>query len=178
MRNVVLHMKMSVDGYIGDAEGGVDWVFPTVDEEVTDWILELLRNAGTHIMGHTLYDEMAAYWPHSAEPFATPMNEMPKVVFSGSLEEATWDNTTVARGDIEREIQQLKLAEGNYILAHGGSRFAQSLDRHGLVDEYRLLVHPISLGGGLPLFAAHRELKQVGCRTFKTGVVALTYRPA
>ena len=169
---------MSVDGYVGASDGDVGWVFPSIDAEVTNWLVDVLRNAGTHIMGHVLYDDMAAYWPTSTEPHAAPMNEIRKVVCSKTLKRADWRSTEVASGDLQKEVSRLKQAPGGYILAHGGSRFTQSLVRLGLIDEYRLLVHPVTLGSGLPLFAAQRNLKLIDCTKFGTGAVALTYQPA
>jgi dihydrofolate reductase len=177
-RKVVLKMSVSVDGYMGTSDGGLDWVSPSVDSEVTNWLVDILLNAGTHIMGRVLYDTMAAYWPTAANPFSAPMNEIPKVVFSKTLKQAEWQVSEVAGGDIKEEISRLKRESDGYILAHGGSRFTQSLDKLGLIDEYRLLVHPVTLGSGLPLFAARRNLKLIDCKKFGTGAVALTYQPA
>jgi dihydrofolate reductase len=178
MRKLVLKMSVSVDGYVGTSDGGLDWVFPSVDVEVTDWLVDVLRNAGTHIMGRVLYDTMAAYWPTATNPYAAPMNDIPKVVFSKTLKRADWQVSEVASGDLQEEVSRLKQKSGGYILVHGGSRFTQSLDRLGVIDEYRLLVHPVALGSGLPLFAARRNLKLIDCKKFGTGAVALIYQPA
>ncbi len=171
-------MSVSIDGYVGTPDGDVGWAFPNIDAEVTNWLVDGLRNAGTRIMGRVLYDEMAAHWPTSTEPYAAPMNEIPKVVFSKTLKRAVWQVTEVASSDLQEEVSRLKQVPGGYILAHGGSRFTQSLVRLGLIDEYQLLVHPVTLGSGLPLFAAQRNLKLIDCKKFGTGAVALTYQPA
>ena len=94
-------------------------------------------------MGRRTYDDMAGYWPCSTEPFAPAMNEIPKVVFSRTLRQATWTASRVAGGDVADEIAALKRQPGKDILAHGGVRFARSLAYLGLVDEYRLLIHPV-----------------------------------
>ncbi|WP_433235760.1 dihydrofolate reductase family protein [Streptosporangium sp. CA-135522] len=178
MRKVVLKMDVSLDGFVGAPGGEVDWIFRDFDDELRAWIVEVLWQAGTHIMGRVTYHDMAAYWPSSTEEFAPPMNELPKVVFSTTLKEAAWNDSRVADGDLAEEISRLRRQPGNDILAHGGAQFAQSLSKLGLIDEYRLIVHPVALGSGLPLFAQAIDLKLVGSRTFGSGAVALTYERA
>lgn len=141
MRKLVLKMSVSVDGYVGASDGDVGWVFRSIDAEVTKWIVDELRNAGTHIMGRVLYEEMAAYCPTSTEPYAAPMNEIPKVVFSKTLKRADWQVSEVASGDLQEEVSRLKQAPGGYILAHSGSRFAQSI--------FKRAAHRVPHGGSL-----------------------------
>ncbi|WP_419893196.1 dihydrofolate reductase family protein [Oceanobacillus kimchii] len=108
------------------------------------------------------------------------MNEIPKVIFSKTLKEANWNRSRVVSGDIKEEVSRLKQQPGNYILAHGGARFAQSLSRFDLIDEYRLIIHPVVLGKGQPLFknlADMINLKLLNTRVFHTGVVLHTYQP-
>jgi dihydrofolate reductase len=155
---------------------------------------------------------MAAFWPTSSEPFAAPMNQIPKVVFSrrglpasenaeteatralvdararaprsraeASPAHKTWADAHVVTGEVGAEIIALKHEQGADILAHGGARFAQSLIERGLVDELRLLVHPVALGRGLPLFsrlARPLDLKLVESKAFHSGAVAHIYQPA
>jgi len=176
MRKVVLKMHVSLDGYVRAASGDVmDWVFRTYDDELKAWEVDLLWQAGTHIMGRRLYEEMAAYWPTSIEAFAPPMNEIPKVVFSKTIKQVDWTHSRVSNGDVEEELARLKQEPGKAILAHGGAKFAQSLSRLGLIDEYRLIVHPVVLAGGLPLFKEPMDLKLLSARSFPAGAVALIY---
>jgi dihydrofolate reductase len=175
MRNVVLKMDVSLDGFVGTSSGEVDWIFSSVDDELRAYRLDMLWRAGVHIMGRRTYEDMAAYWPTSDHPYAAPMNELPKVVFSKTLQEATWKDSQVASGGTGEELAQLKQQAGKDIVAHGGASFAQSLSRLGLVDEYRLFIHPVALGSGLPLVTDPIELRLVGSRAFDTGVLALTY---
>ncbi len=170
MRKLVLQMSISLDGYLGSPGN--------VDDGLTQWILDTLDHVGTHIMGRVTYHEMAAHWPASTDAFAAPMNTLPKVVFSQTLEQANWHNTRVARGDIAEEIARLKQQPGKDILAHGGVRFAQSLMTRGLVDEYRLMIHPAMLGTGERLFPDRPEalhLTLLSARSFASGVVVLVY---
>jgi dihydrofolate reductase len=176
VRKVTLKMHVSLDGRVRGPDGDVmDWVFRTYDDELQAWEMALLEAAGTHVMGRHLYEEMAAHWPGSAEVYARPMNETPKVVFSRTLAHAAWAGTRVARGDVEAEMARLRHEPGAGILVHGGAALARTLARHGLIDEYQLVVHPLALGGGLALFDAPLDLRLGETRRFPAGAVALTY---
>jgi dihydrofolate reductase len=208
MRQLILKMSISADGFVGGPNGEIDWIFKAYDTAVTDWEVAILWQASAHLMGSRTFRDMVAYWPTSTELFAPPMNEIPKVVFSrsGSIDRATttraledairmrtaaeapapsnlssWTSPAIATGDLAEEIARLKQQDGKPLLAHGGASFAQSLVKEGLVDEYCLLVHPVALGRGLPIFsrlARPIELKLVSATTFAGGAVAHTYRPA
>ena len=131
-------------------------------------------------MGRVTYEEMAAHWPTSKSEYARPMNEIPKVVFSKTLQHADWPETRIASGDLGEEIGRLKREPGNDLIAYGGARFDQALSRLGLVDEYRLMIQPAALGAGLPLFkdlAAPLHLELVEATTYATGVAIHVYRP-
>jgi dihydrofolate reductase len=180
MRRLILKMQMSLDGYVGKADGDIGFIFTSFDDALTGWIVAGLRNAGLHIMGRKTYEDMAAYWPDSTEPYAPPMNEIPKAVFSSSLASAPWGETEIVRGDLTTQIARLKGQQGKDILAHGGAGFARSLIAANLVDEYQLVVHPVVVGKGLPIFsdiAAPRGLALVESRRFPKGAVASIYRP-
>src|ERR1700754_2001903 len=174
MRKLILKMEASVDGYVGrpDADDP-SWLMPYYDEELTAYAVDLLSSAGVHAMGRNTYEHMAPHWQVSDEPFAAPMNAIPKAVFSSTLERATWPETTIYRGDLAVEIARLKELDGGPILAHGGARFAQSLVRCGLVDEFRLHMHPTALGEGVQMFGAEARLELLWSRTFARGTVAL-----
>jgi dihydrofolate reductase len=131
-----------------------------------------MHDVGLHLMGRNTYEEMAAFWPVSDDAYAAPMNEIPKVVFSRTLERAEWAGSRIARGDLADEIARLKREPGKDMLAWGGAAFAQSLSRLGLVDEYRLILQPVALGDGLPLFkdlTAPLRLELVDAETYPTG---------
>lgn len=101
MRKLILKMSISADGFVGGPNGEIDWIFRSMDEDVTAWTVETLWHAGVHIMGSRTFHDMASYWPTSNEPFAAPMNEIPKVVFTrkGFLEPTSEDLTTKALKD-------------------------------------------------------------------------------
>jgi dihydrofolate reductase len=131
-------------------------------------------------MGRLTYEEMPAFWPTSTSDYARPMNEIPKVVFSKTLQHADWPETRIARGDLSEEIGRLKREPGNDLIAYRGATFDQALTRLALVDEYRLMIQPAALGAGLPLFKdlpAPLHVELVEATTYATGVAIHVYRP-
>lgn len=210
MRELILKMSMSIDGFVAGPDGGIKWVFGS-DQEAKAWTVETVWNASLHIMGSRTFHEMAAYWPTSTEVFAPPMNQIPKAVFSrqgpailknvnttAALNDAranagtgqsaepqpgagSWAEAYVAGGDLAEEIAKLKAQEGKPIIAHGGASFARSLVARGLVDQFALMVHPVALGKGLPVFSelvAPMPLRLMSSRAFPGGAVAQIYRAA
>jgi len=180
MRRVVLQMGVTLDGYVAGPGGEGDWGLPAEYPDVQAWKVASLRKAGTHIMGRVTYEEMARYWPSATGQYAEFMNTLPKVVFSKTLTAAEWDGTSIARGDLAEEIGALTNQSGGEIMAHGGAAFVQALSRRGLIDEYRLVILPVALGGGLPLFkdlAKPLRVDLAEARTFPDGTVIHVYRP-
>jgi dihydrofolate reductase len=209
MRELVLKMSMSLDGFVSDMEGRNTWMFGA-DQEAKAWSVDYIGRAGLHIMGSRTFRDMAAWWPTSTDQFAAPMNQIPKAVFSrqragalsstdtsAALDEArsraghaqsaqlqpgaeSWAQAHVASGELSAEIARLKEGDGRPIMAHGGVRFARSLVALGLVDQFVLLVAPVALGKGLPLFsslAAPLALRLESARAFPGGAMAQIYRP-
>ena len=202
-RKLILKMSMSLDGFVGGPNGEIDWLFRSTDPESTAWTVASIASAGLHAMGRKSYADMAAYWPTSTEPFAEPMNRIPKVVFSRgaggppettrAIEDAraqevgrraaadpaavaSWRAARILTGDLADEIARLKAEGGGDIVAHGGASFARALVATGLVDEYRLLIHPVALGRGLPIFERPIDLALVETQRFPKGVVAHVYK--
>jgi dihydrofolate reductase len=180
MRPVVLQMGVTLDGFVHGAKGYEDWGLPPEENEVVAWKAASLREAGTHIMGRVTYAEMASVWPSASGVYADVMNEIPKVVFSKTLTRADWAESRIAGGDLAEEIGQLKREPGGVILAHGGATFVNALIRDGLIDEYRLVIHPVAIGHGTGLFSALRQplrLDLVEARTFPSGTAIHVCRP-
>jgi dihydrofolate reductase len=180
MRKLILKMQMSLDGFVGKPDGDVGFIFTSFDDLLTEWIVADVWKAGLHIMGARTYGDMAASWPTSTEPFAPPMNQIPKAVFSSHLEEAPWGETEIIRGDMAVGIVRLKAQDGADIYAHGGASFARSLIATGLIDEYHLVMHPVVIGHGLAIFSGiekARDLVLLECKSFPKGAVANIYRP-
>jgi dihydrofolate reductase len=179
MRQVTLQMGMSLDGYVASDREHPGVSVPE-DAELIRWKLDRLVKAGAHLMGCATYQEMAAYWPRSTEPYAAPMNDIPKVVFSKTLSQASWPITRIARGDLEAEIAALKQEAGPDVITHGGASFAAALAARGLIDEYCLVIQPVALGCGQALFAelpVALRLELIEARSFECGVVVHIYRP-
>jgi dihydrofolate reductase len=179
MRDLVLQMRISIDGYVSGGPGedvrGPQAEDPGVVARTMAWITE----AGVHSMGRVTYEEMSGFWPTSTDEYAEPMNEIPKVVFSKTLARADWPTTTIARGDLEQEVAKLKAEPGGDIIAYGGYTFAQALTRLNLVDEYRLVTRLVALGSGQPMFKdlpVGRQLKLIDITPYPDGTVISIYR--
>jgi dihydrofolate reductase len=183
MRRIVLAMSVSVDGFMEGPNREIDWHL--VDDELHSHFNERLRAMGAFLNGRVTYELMAEFWPTAdADPSTTgPMAEfagiwrdMPKIVYSRTLERADW-NTTIVRDVVVEEIMALKAQPGGD-LALGGADLAAAFRRHGLIDEYSLYVHPVLIGRGKPLFQeadAKADLRLAETRTFGNGVVLLRY---
>ncbi len=185
MRRLVLKMSMTFDGYVGGPEGDGDWIMRTGHPDGKAWVGQTIAAAGAHVIGRRTFTDWVRYWPTSTDPLAAAMNSIPKVVFSRSpdpdLPSAPgWENPRVLGADLAADIETLKAEPGKYLLVQGGASFARSLVGLGLIDEYRLVVHPVVLGSGLALFDGVEpfDLELVDAVRFPGGTQALTYRPA
>ena len=180
MRKLVSSFFISLDGVV---EAPHDWHFPYFDEEMGAVVGEAIAASDTFLLGRRTYEEWAAFWPQQdpvENPMAAVMNGTPKVVASRTLESVDWQNSTLAEGDLAAAVTALKAQPGKNIGMSGSATLVRSLLGHGLVDELRLLVHPLVLGSGAKLFddsMASVPLELVASRTFATGVLDLTYRP-
>jgi dihydrofolate reductase len=183
MRKVIVWMMVSIDGFFEGPDGDLDWHM--VDDELHRYVNEQLGAMGAFLDGRVTYELMAQFWPTadqdpaSTEPmveFSRIWREMPKIVYSKTLERADW-NTTISREVDVEEIAALKAQPGGDLVV-GGARLAAEFARQDLIDEYRLFVNPIILGRGRPLFPesdVRRPLQLIGTRTFGNGVVLLRY---
>jgi dihydrofolate reductase len=182
MRDLVVHAWTSVDGFSVDAGTEVMQAMIELDDPAgEDDFSRTLAAAGTHIMGRVSYLEMAEFWPKSSHVNAAPMNDIPKVVFSRTLRDATWGPASIASGDTAQEVARLKAEPGGEIIAHGGTQFVRSLAQLGLVDRYRFYVVPFAAGGGVPLWTADGRpgrLELVRSTSWESGILELEYRPA
>jgi dihydrofolate reductase len=184
-RPLILHMSVSLDGFVAHTDGTLDWRRPDGAPDLGASRhranLELLGQIGTIVMGSGAYVEFERGWSRSDNPMAVLMNSLPKVVFSQSLDEVTWNNARLTRAPVEEEIPALKREEGKDIVVFGGGRIAHSVMAHGLVDEYRLTIHPVALGEGMPLMHGLREprrLELISSTAYADGCVAQVYRDA
>ena len=181
MRKVVAVELVSVDGVM---EAPEEWAFSYSNDEMEQANAKGMAASDAMLLGRVTYEVLAAFWPH--QPSGTPMvdyiNSVPKFVVSGTLEEPLeWQNSALIKGNIAEEITELKRQPGKDISIIGSGTLVRSLLREGLLDELRLMVHPVVLGGGKRLFedgGDRKALELVDSKTFGTGVLYLTYRPA
>lgn len=183
-RRLILHMSVSLDGFVTGADGKVDWLAP---EDAVDHgdqrhrlNLEMLSQLDVILLGRVAYEEMGPAWASSDSPMAQLMNALPKVVFSESLTELDWNNARLNELPLGEEIEQLKREPGRDIVAFGGGHFAHSLIRERLVDEYRLTVHPVALGSGISLMHGLPEPQRfelVSSTAYTDGCVMQVLRP-
>jgi dihydrofolate reductase len=180
MRQVVLQMGVTLDGYVAGRGDEGDWGLPAEHPDVRAWKVASLHKVGTHIMGRVTYEEMGGYWPTATGEYAEFMNALPKVVFSQTLPAAEWAGSRIAGGDLTGEIAALRSEPGGEVMAHGGAAFVQALSRLGLIDEYRMVMMPVALGGGLPLFkdlGKPLRMDLAEATSFPDGTAIHVYRP-
>ncbi len=182
MRKVITWNMVTIDGFFeGPKSWEIDWHEDVWGEELEKLSLEQSKSIGMLLFGRVTYQGMAAYWPSATGEIAEFMNNVPKVVFSRTLEKAEWNNTRLVRENAEEEVANLKRQPGKDIFIFGSANFSSTLMRHGLIDEYRLGINPIVLGSGNPLFKPspnRMRVKLLEARTLKSGVVILRYEPA
>lgn len=186
MQKLVVFNHVSLDGYFVDANGDMSWA--KTDHQDPEWNSFVAENAsggGTLVFGRITYELMASFWP---TPFAIEnlpvvaerMNNLPKVVFSRTLDEASWNNTKLLKGDLAAEIRQLKAAPGEGLAILGSGSIVSQLAPEGLIDTYQIVVNPIALGKGRTMFEGLKEklnLKLAKTRAFGNGNVLLCYEP-
>lgn len=176
---------MTVDGFVAGPNGEMDWIRMDGGDDIKKYVNELTDSVDTILSGRKLADGFIPYWtsikPGNPEyPFAQKMVNTPKVVFTKALESHTWDNTSLAKGDVVEEVNTLKKQDGNGIIVYGGVSFVSSLIKNNLIDEYHLFVNPALKGKGLAIFnelGARMNLKLVQSQTFDCGIVVNHFEP-
>ncbi len=181
MRKIVAAEFMSLDGVV---EAPDKWHFPYFDDEMGEAVGEGFATSDAMLMGRVLYEEWAAYWPRQdpeENPIAAQLNGLRKYVVSTTLEEPLeWSNSTLIKGNVAEELAKIKEQPGKDITVSGSGELVRSLLKDGLLDELKLMIHPIVVGGGKRLFedgGDRKGLELVDSKVFATGVVYLTYRP-
>jgi dihydrofolate reductase len=185
MRRVILLMHVSLDGFVAGPNGEMDWI--KFDDEMINDTDALTASSDTALFGRVTYQMMAGYWPTAAEqPGATKhdidharwVNSVPKLVFSKTLKNVEWENSSIISSNIAEEITNLKQQPGKNLLMIGSTRTAQAFMELGLIDDYRINVNPVVLGSGSPLFKDIKDkinLNLVEAKMYQSGVVGLHY---
>lgn len=185
MRKIIVTEFITLDGVV-EAPGGNEtphphggWQFKYRHPETGQYKVDELARVDALLLGKKTYEQFAAYWPSQTGEFADPINRLPKYVVSRSLQKAEWNNSHILR-DVAKDVAALKKTDGGDILVYGSATLVKSLLHHNLIDELRLMVFPISIGGGLRIFDDNLELKKFELkhsRALDNGVLILEYRP-
>jgi dihydrofolate reductase len=184
MRKLVVFNQVSLDGYFVDTNGDMSWAHKCKqDEEWNAFVKENAKGGGELLFGRITYELMASYWPtplaSQNDPIvAERMNNLPKVVFSRTLDKVSWKNTRLVKGDIGAEVRKMKSAPGEGMAIIGSGTIVSQLTQEGLIDEYQIVVVPIVLGTGRTMFDGVKEkqiLRLTQSRTFGNGNVLLCY---
>ena len=184
MRKLFSFNMVSLDGFFEGPNQDINW--HNVDDEFNQFAIEQTSTVDTLLFGRVTYQLMASYWPTPAATTDDPivadlMNRLPKIVFSRTLQKAEWHNTRLIKDHIAEEISKLKQQPGKDLALFGSANLLSTLMQMDLIDEHRIMVNPVVLGSGNPLFKGIKDklsLKLLKTRTFSSGNVLLYYQPA
>jgi len=184
MRKLIVFNNVTLDGYFTDRNGDMSWAHQH-DPEWLEFVQGNASGGGELLFGRKTYDLMASYWPtpmaSKNDPVvADQMNKLPKVVFSRSMDKASWSNTRVVKGDIAAEVRKMKSADGPGMAIFGSGTIVANFAQANLIDEYQIAIHPIILGAGRTMFEGLKtklSLRLTKSRTFGNGIVFACYEP-
>lgn len=182
MQKLIMFNNVTLDGCFADAQGDVSWAHSD-DPELNEFVSENASGNGKLLMGRVTYEMMASYWPTPMAAANNPvvaegMNRMTKIVFSRTMNQASWINTKLMKSDLVTTVRKIKSESGPGLAILGSGSIVTQLAPEGLIDEYQLVVHPIVMGSGRPLFGdlqKRLDLKLSKTRTFRSGKVYLCY---
>ncbi len=190
MRKLLVTVWVTLDGFIAGPNGEMDWVTRLYDAAMGQYEDAVVSAADTLLLGRVTYESFAGSWPNVPDnpivsegerEYARKLNAMRKVVFSKSLDSLDWNNSTLVTEIVPEEIEKLKQEPGRDMIIYGSASVVQELTNLGLIDEYQLLVHPVVLGSGKPLFSGIRDavnLNLVEAKQLPSGVTLLRYELA
>lgn len=185
MRKLTAFNNVALDGYFAGAEGDLDWTKDKDDPEFDAFVADNARGGGELLFGRVTYELMAGYWPtplarRNDPVVAERINSLPKIVFSRTLDKASWNNTRLLKGDLKAEVRALKDDAGPDIAILGSGSIVAQLASERLIDEYHVVLNPVVLGKGRTLFEGLQDrirMKLTKTRTFASGKVFLCYEP-
>lgn len=178
MRKVIVSIFVSLDGSFEGPNKELDWF--VLDDELEKYMDDFLNTVDTILFGRVAYQLLANYWPSSTDNLAPKMNNLPKIVFSKTLEKVEWNNSRLIKENINEEILKIKQQPGKDLVLFGGADIASAFLELGLIDEYQIIVNPVVLSNGKPFFKDIKNkfnLKLLKTKTFSCGNVILNYRP-
>ena len=185
MRKLKLQMQMTINGYVAGINGKNDWMTWNPDAEFIEFLTSMLDTSDTLLLGRKTAESIIKYWEketdqNPAHPFAKKIATLPKIVFTKTLDKSTWNNTTLAKGNLAEEIAGLKKQNGKDILVFGGAGFVSSLIKEGLIDEYHLIINPTAMSNGMTIFNSLdgiRKFTPIQSKLFPGGKTVLSYKP-
>ncbi len=180
MTKLIMWNLMTLDGFVEGPNRDISWHLDVWGEELEALSIEQLKSAGGLLFGRVTYELMANHWPSASGEIADFMNTLPKYVFSRTLTESSWNNTQMFGADVPGTVARLKREQPKDIYLFGSADLAATLIPHRLIDEYRIAVNPVILGGGTPLFKPGErvKLKLLDARTLSSGIVIQRYEQA
>jgi len=184
MRKLKLQMQISIDGFVAGPNGELDWMTWNWSEDIKKYINDLHDTVDTILLGRKMADGFISHWTgikpgEESYTFAQKMVDYPKYVFTKTLNNHNWLNTTLVKGDLVREANNLKEKAGKDIIVYGGADFVSSLIKNNLIDEYYLFVNPTIIGRGLEISGKLKNkmsLKLIEYKSFDCGIVLNKYR--
>ena len=186
MRKLAVFNQVTLDGYFAGPNGDISWAHTNnKDAEWDAFVADNAKTGGVLVFGRITYELMASYWPTPAAAKNDPvvaerMNNLPKVVFSRTLDKVSWSNTKLVKGDLPAEIRKMKKEPGKDLVIFGSGSIVSQLAQEGLIDEYQIVVIPVVLGKGRTMFDGINKkltLKPTKTRTFGNGNVLMSYEP-
>jgi dihydrofolate reductase len=180
MRKLFWQMNVTLDGFMEGPKRELDYTAGFVDPDFDRYASAMLQSIDGMLLGRRTYQLFADYWPSATGPDAERMNDLPKVVFSRTLERVDWNNSRLIKANVREEVTRFKQEPGNDLALFGSADLASTFIRLGLIDEYRILVTPVVLGSGTAMFKDIKDriaLKLLTATTWSSGIMALYYQP-
>lgn len=179
MGKLFWQVSMTLDGFMEDTDGNLTQTAEYEDAEFKAYATEMLKNIDGILLGRKTYDVFLTYWPTAESEDADNMNRLPKYVFSDTLEDVSWKNAELIKGDVAEAVKKLKAGAGGDLAIFGSSHLAASLGKLGLIDEYRIMITPFAQGSGGKAFKNNElvELKLTKSEQWSAGTMALYYEP-